>query len=343
MATNEIHQNGVLMTNNKKVFLGLMLVTALTSCKFTSNPVPNAVATTGQNPLQAKEVYFNPQIKQIMTKSCTSCHSSGARNWNDYTEVKTQASIILKSIKWVPGVKGMPLGQPRLSPQEIAQFEQWMKSGMPEEDAGPAPTPNKPEPTPNPAPVPPPAPAPTPAPEPEPEPEPEPTIAEIVEDNCMGCHSMTDGDAPLLGGQKAAFLKTEMMNFKTKSRQHSLMNMFMEPYSEEQIGEMANYLSGLGLCHTTADKEPGDGDIAKGESLSMSCVGCHTDSVDGLGPVLYGQKTESLINAMESFKSSNESPRPSPMGMMGNWVNNLSEQDIADIAAYLNSKNICEE
>lgn len=74
------------------------------------------------------------------------------------------------------------------------------------------------------------------------------------------------------------------------------------------------------------------GDAAAGKTKSAVCAGCH--GLDGyssndLWPNLAGQKNGYLVAQIKAFRDGvRESPMMLPM------VANLSDQDIADIAAY---------
>lgn len=85
--------------------------------------------------------------------------------------------------------------------------------------------------------------------------------------------------------------------------------------------------------------EANTGDKALGEALYKKCVSCH--GADGLGkpsqkaPMLAGQYAwyiETQIKNIQSGTRSNENTKK-----MVPFVKNLSEKEIADIAAYIES------
>ncbi len=75
------------------------------------------------------------------------------------------------------------------------------------------------------------------------------------------------------------------------------------------------------------------GDAARGAELAVDCADCHGD--DGLGdedfPTLVGLEKEYLVAQMMAFQSGE---RVDEDEMMADYVADLSEQDMADIAAY---------
>ena len=84
-----------------------------------------------------------------------------------------------------------------------------------------------------------------------------------------------------------------------------------------------------------------NGDAKRGHALSYTCLGCHgvtnyknvypTYSV----PKLRGQRPEYLVAALKAYKSGERSH-----GTMHAQASSMSEQDMADIAAYLAGPNV---
>ena len=75
------------------------------------------------------------------------------------------------------------------------------------------------------------------------------------------------------------------------------------------------------------------GDAAKGQELSAECADCHGE--DGMGdedtPKLAGLDPAEHVAALKGFASGE---REDESGMMGDIASELSEQDMADLAAY---------
>ena len=75
------------------------------------------------------------------------------------------------------------------------------------------------------------------------------------------------------------------------------------------------------------------GDAAKGAELAVDCADCHGD--DGLGdedvPAIAGMDAAEQLKELMDFKSG---AREDEEGDMTDSVEDLSEQDMADIAAY---------
>ncbi|MCW8844514.1 MAG: c-type cytochrome [Gammaproteobacteria bacterium] len=75
------------------------------------------------------------------------------------------------------------------------------------------------------------------------------------------------------------------------------------------------------------------GDPAKGKELSIDCADCHGD--DGMGddefPKLAGLDAAEHVAALKGYASGE---RVDESEMMGDIASELSEQDMADLAAY---------
>lgn len=170
------------------------------------------------------------------------------------------------------------------------------------------------------------------------------SIPQMVETQCMACH--TDpmiADAPMMSGQNKEFLEFELFNFRDYVRDQETMNQVMEFFTDEEVKEIAAYISSLSLCDAQAqiDKHP-EADVIKGEQIfNNSCFNCHKKDTSGIGPVLHGQKAWYMEKAIKSFQSTYYEPRPSRLNMKDH-TDMLSDQDIKDVAAYLNEQKLCE-
>ena len=104
---------------------------------------------------------------------------------------------------------------------------------------------------------------------------------------------------------------------------------------------------GLGLGVNTALGSPIPailtGDPTVGKAKTQACASCHGDTGDGVKematePKLAGQHEKYLIKQMIEFRKGAAGPRPN--GIMLGFVQNLSDQDIKDIAAYYATQNV---
>jgi cytochrome c553 len=90
-----------------------------------------------------------------------------------------------------------------------------------------------------------------------------------------------------------------------------------------------------GAASAVAAEEPPTGDIAAGKLVANRCVTCH--GLDGIGtspdiPHLAGQYADYLLRALQEYKGGER--RGDFMAAMIVAVENLSSEDMADVAAY---------
>ena len=100
-----------------------------------------------------------------------------------------------------------------------------------------------------------------------------------------------------------------------------------------------SYLIGLiVVVSCAASAAHAEGDKAKGRTLVYTCNGCH--GVPGYAnaypeyhvPHIAGQNEQYIVTALKAYKSG-ERKHPT----MGAQAQSMSDQEIADIAAYLSS------
>jgi cytochrome c553 len=75
------------------------------------------------------------------------------------------------------------------------------------------------------------------------------------------------------------------------------------------------------------------GDPARGQELSVDCVDCHAENGQGDDetPSIAGLEEAFAVEQMQAFKSGE---RPDDEDAMLMYVEDLSDQDMADLAAY---------
>jgi cytochrome c553 len=76
------------------------------------------------------------------------------------------------------------------------------------------------------------------------------------------------------------------------------------------------------------------GDVAAGKAKAKACAGCHGANGEGVkpNPALAGKSEDELVQAMKDYKSGK---RANPV--MKSMVASLSDQDMANVAAYFAS------
>jgi cytochrome c553 len=76
------------------------------------------------------------------------------------------------------------------------------------------------------------------------------------------------------------------------------------------------------------------GDAGRGEELASDCAMCHGDAGEGDGgdtPAIAGMDEAAHVDALKGYASGE---KEDASGMMADYAVALSEQDMADLAAY---------
>lgn len=184
-----------------------------------------------------------------------------------------------------------------------------------------------------------------------------------INGTCAGCHGDLGqggkrGEYPRLAGQRPGHIAAQLHAFRARTR----LNMPMFPYTQERelldsdIQDVAAYLASIvlptkwpefkaeddALTRLTAmekvmiiPRSPGNLETGK-KIYQEECALCH--GADGLGkrkfPRLVGQYTNYLKKQMDAFLRGD---RPHDEDGVIGALNQLKEQDLLDILAYLTS------
>ena len=91
-----------------------------------------------------------------------------------------------------------------------------------------------------------------------------------------------------------------------------------------------------GLLSLTSQPSLAGGDVAAGKEKSATCVACHGpdgNSPSPAFPILAGQYADYLVQALKAYRAGTRQN-----AIMAGFASNLSDQDIADLAAYYASQ-----
>lgn len=297
----------------------------------------NRAGESGGGPTPEAAVGVSYQdVKKIFEKKCASCHNKNSPpaqpDWTNYNIAFSRRDRIMDRavVK-----KNMPPGNP-LPAAELAVLKKWIEAGAPENGENPvAPNPRPANPT-NPPANPPPAVPPTPPPS---------GMAGVFENNCTGCHASADTVAPLLHGQAAGYLETQLRAFREGSRKDALMegsmNAIAQSLVEADVKPLTAFIAGLSACAAPAPAPAvgdaaGDARLGKTVAENSSCLACHVAGNEMGAPLLEGQKPGYLVAQLAAFKSGARKSE-----MMAGIVESLSADDQRNVAAYIGGQRKC--
>lgn len=163
---------------------------------------------------------------------------------------------------------------------------------------------------------------------------------EIKFNTCAGCHALPNYfnafpvyHVPKLAGQYADYIVSALQSYAAETRDHGGMYANAASLSDEDMQDIATYLSALPDRSGAVSR----GDIEAGKAKSTTCDTCHAGDAGAAQtprpPVLAGQHQDYLMHALRSYKDgSRENP------VMYGMAAALSEEDIKNIAAYYSSQ-----
>jgi cytochrome c553 len=170
---------------------------------------------------------------------------------------------------------------------------------------------------------------------------------------CSNCHGATGNSVspnfPNLAAQQQAYLVSQLTQFKAHSREDPAGFEYMwgisRSLTDKQIGELATYYAGQKLERQQIESRPER--IAAGKTIFTdgipassvpACGSCH--GADGMGnagfPRIAGQHADYLVKQLTVFQKTDQRPQGV---LMKTVTHQLTAQNIADAAAYLQSMN----
>jgi cytochrome c553 len=156
---------------------------------------------------------------------------------------------------------------------------------------------------------------------------------------CNGCHGVPGSRnaypsfrVPKLGGQNADYLEVALQNYQRGNRSHPTMGAQAAVLSDQDIADIAAYL-------TTREGTPGTGiseatqqQIDAGAAQATVCAACHGEKGIAAAPQwpnLAGQHASYLERALTQYQTGD---RKDPV--MGPLVKVLNVEDLLALAAY---------
>jgi len=159
----------------------------------------------------------------------------------------------------------------------------------------------------------------------------------VLADTCKGCHAVESYNnaypayhVPRIAGQSAGYLSAALTLYRDGNRDHPTMLAQAASLSDQDIQDLAAYLSGVGsqLDATVA---------AKGEApaQAVACTACHGAagvSAIPTNPHLAGQQLDYLQQAALQYKNGDRKG-PNAIAMQAQ-VNAVSEEDLTTILTF---------
>ncbi|HET7266534.1 MAG TPA: cytochrome c [Oleiagrimonas sp.] len=171
---------------------------------------------------------------------------------------------------------------------------------------------------------------------------------------CAGCHGITGYQniyptyhVPLIAGQNADYIEKALHEYRTGIRKHPTMGAQAEGMTDQDIVNIAAYLSSLAqpfndktkkdkaAKKTVASAAPADkaeSDVLPGVRKSVVCQACHGKYGIATAPQypdLAGQYADYIVQVLHEYKDGQRKN-----SIMKGFVSQLSDKDMKQIAAY---------
>jgi cytochrome c553 len=168
-----------------------------------------------------------------------------------------------------------------------------------------------------------------------------PAPAQTIEEKaslCAGCHGENgvpqQPNTPVIWGQQQGYLYLDLRDFKSGTRKNDIMTPIAQTLEREDMQQLALYFSQKPWPNLAQPRAPADvAARAQKVNNSVVCTSCHQSGFlgDSTQPRLAGQTREYLQKSMLDFRNKTRGNNPG----MSDLMLAISEQDVADCAAYL--------
>jgi cytochrome c553 len=151
---------------------------------------------------------------------------------------------------------------------------------------------------------------------------------------CLGCHGIENYknvyptySVPKLVGQSPDYLAGALKSYRSKERSHGTMYAQAASLSDQDIDDIAAYLSGATVLPASAEPR---GTVP--EKVTALCSTCHGKNGVGIAPIyptLAGQHADYLERALTEYRKGDRKN-----AIMPAFANQLSEAEIKQVAEY---------
>jgi cytochrome c553 len=160
---------------------------------------------------------------------------------------------------------------------------------------------------------------------------------------CSACHGAAGNSrsdaVPILAGINPAYFKKAIEDYASGKRASAEMEPFAKQVKILGVDEVAAYFAAQRREPTPVEADRGA--VERGRAAAAQCAGCHGSEGQGdaakLGPAIAGQPAAYLRNQLLLFKADKRSPTDEPLKAMKAILKGVSDETLADVAAYYSS------
>jgi cytochrome c553 len=157
---------------------------------------------------------------------------------------------------------------------------------------------------------------------------------------CVACHgpmgNSTTADYPILAGQTARYIYLQLRDFKEGRRSDPRMSPMAANLSREDMQDLADYFAAQKLVSVPFKSDDASIEAGRKKSAEVLCTMCHLGGFAGQNeiPRVSGQLYPYIVKQLQDFRSHT---RTNDAGNMASVTRNLTDEDIRNLAAYVNN------
>jgi cytochrome c553 len=156
---------------------------------------------------------------------------------------------------------------------------------------------------------------------------------------CLGCHGIESYknvyptfSVPKLRGQHPEYIVGALQAYASSERSHATMHAHAVSLSDQDMQDIAAYLSGAQLTS-------GKAVVGTRPAAAAACEQCHGRDgvgVQGIYPTIAGQHADYLEHALESYRSG--ARKSATAQLMAQYATQLKPEDIEQVAEYFSKQ-----
>jgi cytochrome c553 len=157
---------------------------------------------------------------------------------------------------------------------------------------------------------------------------------------CVACHgpmgNSTDPDCPILAGQNARYIYLQLRDYKEGRRSDPHMSPAAANLSREDMQDLADYFAAQKLVPVRFKADNASIEAGRKKAAEVLCTMCHQGGFSGQNeiPRVTGQPYPYIVKQLQDFRSHT---RTNDAGNMASVTRNLTDEDIRNLAAYINN------
>ena len=154
---------------------------------------------------------------------------------------------------------------------------------------------------------------------------------------CLGCHGIETYknvyptfSVPKLRGQHAEYIVAALQGYAKGERSHATMHAHASSLSEQDILDIAAYLSGEAVTSS------GQNTVGTPPAAAATCLACHGKDgvgITGIYPTLSGQHADYLEHAMESYRTGARNN-----AIMAPFAQQLKPEEVKQLAEFFSKQ-----